>query len=105
MLNVATGNISPQYHVVFDDLFETVDTTFQDPALALDHTFDGPSWSCFVLAVTKETIVCGMAKTRVLIIGTLRLLGVHRSAASMASILRHSITVVSRGYSSTTGDQ
>ena len=38
MMNVATGHISPQYHVVFNDLFETMDTTFQDPALALDHT-------------------------------------------------------------------
>ena len=37
--NLTTGKISPQFHLVFDDLFETVSTTFQDPAHSLDQVF------------------------------------------------------------------
>ena len=48
MLNIATGNISPQYHVVFDDHYDTVDSTFADPNLALDQVFNGNEWSRLV---------------------------------------------------------
>jgi len=44
MRNIATGNISPQFHVVFDDHFETVSTSFQDPTHALDKHFSSTEW-------------------------------------------------------------
>ena len=44
MRNVTSGNISPQFHVVFDDLFSTVSTTFNDPTDSLDQVFSGPEW-------------------------------------------------------------
>ena len=42
--NVTTGRISPQYHVVFDDYFSTVSTTFQDPVDSLNQTFSSTEW-------------------------------------------------------------
>ena len=53
MRNVATGNISPQFHVVFDDHFETVSTSFQDPTLALDRHFSSTQWQTLLRNTEK----------------------------------------------------
>ena len=42
--NVTTGKISPQFHVVFDDLFSTVSTTFNDLEKSLNEVFSGSEW-------------------------------------------------------------
>ena len=42
--NVRTGKISPQFHAVYDDLFHTVATTFQDPNESLSKTFSSTEW-------------------------------------------------------------
>ena len=39
-----TGNISPQFHVVYDDHFTTVSTTFNDPADSLNTVFLSSEW-------------------------------------------------------------
>ena len=54
MRNVATGNISPQFHVVFDYHFETVSTTFQDPTLALDKNFSFTQWQTLLRSGTEK---------------------------------------------------
>ena len=53
MRNVATGNISPQFHVVFDDHFETVSASFQDPTLALDRHFFSTKWQTLLRYTEK----------------------------------------------------
>ena len=42
--NVRTGKISPQFHAVYDDLFTTVSTTFQDPEISLNQAFTSDEW-------------------------------------------------------------
>ena len=37
--NLASGKISPQFHCVYDDLFHTVSTTYQDPRESLNKVF------------------------------------------------------------------
>jgi hypothetical protein len=40
ILNLTTGHVSPQYHVLFDDWFTTVDSS----ELSLDDGIDSPQW-------------------------------------------------------------
>ena len=54
MRNIVTGNISPQFHVVFDDKFETVTTDFQDPSKSLDNIFSSEQW--------RTLLDCGVDK-------------------------------------------
>ena len=53
MRNIATGNISPQFHVVFDDKFETVSTDFQDPSKSLDIAFSSDQWRTLLQTADK----------------------------------------------------
>ena len=53
MRNIATGNISPQFHVVFDDKFETVSTDFQDPSKSLDIAFSSDQWRTLLQTTDK----------------------------------------------------
>ena len=42
--NLTTGNISPQYHLVFNDLFETIRTDFQDLSHSQNQIFSENEW-------------------------------------------------------------
>lgn len=54
MLNVETGSISTQHHVLFYDSFETVHSTFADLHLTLDTAFSGPGMTCFTVSGLKR---------------------------------------------------
>ena len=48
VLHLTTGTVSPQYHVVFDDLFSTVSTADTGPNSIDTSRFDSLSWSRLV---------------------------------------------------------
>lgn len=59
VLNLRTGHISPQYHVVYDELYSTVTTTEYDlEALQNNHVFTLDRWS--------ELLVSGYERSQVL---------------------------------------
>ena len=46
--NVRTGSITPQFHAIFDDMFHTVSTTFNDPVNSLNDVFSTDEWQTLV---------------------------------------------------------
>ena len=42
--NTRTNKILSQFHAVFDDMFSTVSTSFQDPEKSLNKTFSSDEW-------------------------------------------------------------
>ena len=43
ILNLATGSITPQFHLVFDDMFHTVASSDADPPDVWNRLIDSPS--------------------------------------------------------------
>ena len=52
--NVRTGSVTPQFHVLYDDLFTTVSTTFNDPTESLNDLFTSTEWQNLVQAGSES---------------------------------------------------
>jgi hypothetical protein len=48
IMNLNTGYVSPQYHVVYDDLFSTVTTTGSQQDIVHGRDFDPAQWEMLI---------------------------------------------------------
>jgi hypothetical protein len=57
ILNLRTGFVSPQYHVVYDDEFTTVPNSESGGLFDPNRPFDADHWNCLVITGTERLVV------------------------------------------------